>query len=216
MNADTIIIADDHPLFRAAMEQAVLQAFPDCQIVHADSLKAMQDCLATHPDVDLVLMDLHMPGASGFSGLVYVNQHHPETPVVMVSANEDHAVIREAMHYGASGFIPKSADTQVIATAIREVLAGNHWLPGDIDAHQPDRDTEDLMRRVGTLTAQQFRVLTMIRDGMLNKQIAYDLNVSEATVKAHVTAIMRKLGVRTRTQAVLALGSADITDPSRR
>ena len=215
MNDALVIIADDHPLFRAAMVQAMRERLPDAEVVEADSLSALQAALDASEEVDLLLMDLHMPGANGFSGLAYVSQRHPDVPVLMVSADEDRNVIAKAMEFGAAGFIPKSASIDTIAAAIDAVLKGETWVPADLDtrAGHVDTDPQDLAARVAELTPQQFRVLRMIAEGMLNKQIAYDLNVSEATIKAHMTAIMRKLGVRTRTQAVLALSKLDLPSP---
>ena len=162
--------------------------------------------LAEKSDWDLVLLDLNMPGAHGFSGLVLLRGQYPQIPVVMVSAQEEAAVMSRSREFGASGFIPKSSSLEQIQQAVQTVLDGDDWWP-----EQPDEDTamteEEKAASAGlaSLTPQQFRVLTMVCDGLLNKQIAYDLNVSEATVKAHVTAIFRKLNVRTRTQAALLL-----------
>ena len=146
-----------------------------------------------------------MPGVQGFSGLIYLRAQHPDVPVVIVSANEDPVVIRRAIEFGASGFIPKSLDSDRIGEAIRAVLAGDTWAPPDIElSASEDKETAETMRRLATLTPQQVRVLMMLSEGLLNKQIAYELSVSEATVKAHVSAILQKLGVESRTQAVIA------------
>jgi len=145
-----------------------------------------------------------MPGVQGFSGLLYLRAQFPEIPVVIVSAHEDPAVIRRAIEFGASGFVPKSLDTDQIGAALRAILSGGTWTPPDIDlSASEDRETADLVRRLASLTPQQMRVLMMVSEGLLNKQIAYELGVSEATVKAHVSAILQKLGVDSRTQAVI-------------
>lgn len=210
-----IIIADDHPLFRAALQQAVSQAVPEADTVEVDSIKALQAAVETNPDADLVLLDLNMPGAHGFSGLVFMRGQYPGLPVVVVSGSEGLQVMRRSIDYGASGFIPKSAPLPTITEAIRDVLDGEVWLPTGV-ADKIERmhaDVTDFSDKVASLTPQQFRVLGMLAEGLLNKQIAYDLDVSEATVKAHITAVFRKLGVRNRTQAVIAIQQMEI-DPS--
>ncbi len=213
--AKKIIIADDHPLFRTAMQQAVRQLVPDVVIVQAESLPELQRQVEQHKDADLVLLDLQMPGAHGYSGLVFLRSHFPEIPVIVVSACEDPAIMCQAIDHEASGYIAKSSRLESIADAIEQVLQGDIYLPEQArrHQHQPDQRALDMAERLASLTPQQFRVLTMMTEGMLNKQIAYDLEVSEATIKAHVTAIFRKLGVRTRTQAVIAVQALDIEKP---
>lgn len=213
--AQKIIIADDHPLFRTAMQQAVKQLIPTVGIVQCESLPELQQDVEQHKDADLILLDLQMPGAHGYSGLVFLRSHYPEIPVIVVSACEDPAIMCQAIDHQASGYIAKSAPLEDIAEAIKQVLEGELYLPEEArrHQHQPNRLALDLAERLASLTPQQFRVLTMMSEGMLNKQIAYDLEVSEATIKAHVTAIFRKLGVRTRTQAVIAVQSLDIEKP---
>lgn len=210
-NVGKVIIADDHPLFRTALREAVQRRIGTPVFVEAGDFQALSDALQAHPDVDLVLLDLHMPGSNGFSELVYLSSRHPEIPVVMVSANDDPLIIHRAMDHGAAGFIPKSASVDQIGEAIQVVLRGDNWIPPDIGGSDGIRGASDselaLAQRIAELTPQQFRVLGMLAQGMLNKQIAYDLDVSEATIKAHVTAIMRKLQVSNRTQAVLAAAS---------
>lgn len=212
-----IIIADDHPLFRTAMQQAVKQLVPEVTIVQAENLPQLQTVVEQHKDADLILLDLQMPEAHGFSGLVFLRSHHPDIPVIVVSACEDPAIMCQAIDHEASGYIPKSSSLEDIASAINLVLAGDVYLPEVARRfhHQPNAKAMDLANRLASLTPQQFRVLGMMSEGMLNKQIAYDLEVSEATVKAHVTAIFRKLGVRTRTQAVIAVQSLDIEKPEQ-
>ncbi|KZZ41037.1 MAG: response regulator transcription factor [Saccharospirillaceae bacterium] len=213
--AKKIIIADDHPLFRTAMQQAVRQLVPDVVIEQAESLPELQRQVEQHKDADLVLLDLQMPGAHGYSGLVFLRSHFPEIPVIVVSACEDPAIMCQAIDHEASGYIAKSSRLESIADAIEQVLQGDIYLPEQArrHQHQPDQRALDMAERLASLTPQQFRVLTMMTEGMLNKQIAYDLEVSEATIKAHVTAIFRKLGVRTRTQAVIAVQALDIEKP---
>lgn len=214
--ASKIIIADDHPLFRAALRQAVAQAIDGVEIVEADTLEAVQEAVAEHSDADLVLLDLHMPGTNGFTGLVFLRGQNPGMPVVVVSGSEEVNVMKRSMDYGASGFIPKSAPLETISEAIVSVLEGEEWLPQEIvDGNEDVSDEErKFAEALSSLTPQQFRVLTMLTEGLLNKQIAYELNVSEATIKAHVTAILRKLGVHSRTQAVIAAQRLSV-DPIR-
>ncbi|MGM0570441.1 response regulator [Marinobacter sp.] len=210
-----IIIADDHPLFRAALRQAVSQAVPDAEVAEVESIKALQAAVEQKPDADLVLLDLNMPGAHGFSGLVFMRGQYPGLPVVVVSGSEDLQVMRRSIDYGASGFIPKSAPLPEITDAIQAVLEGDMWLPEGVaeKLEQTQAENTDFSDKLASLTPQQFRVLGMLAEGMLNKQIAYDLDVSEATIKAHITAVFRKLGVRNRTQAVIAIQQMEL-DPS--
>ncbi len=204
-SSSRIVIADDHPLVRGALRQAVTGAVSDCTIVDCGDLEALTAELDINADVDLVLLDLTMPGVRGFSGLLYIRAQHPSVPVVVVSANEDHDVIRRCIDFGASGFIPKTTDLEMMRVAIRTVLDGKTWTPSDVNLSAPaDKNVTDTVRRLASLTPQQVRVLIMLSEGLLNKQIAYELTVSEATVKAHVSAILQKLGVESRTQAVIA------------
>lgn len=212
-----LLIADDHPLFRDALRRAAEVLLPNARIMEADSVAALQTVLEKEPDTDLLLLDLHMPGATGFSGLVYVRAHHPSVPVIVVSGNEEPQVMKRAMAHGASAYIPKSSSTDRMRDAIQAVLEGDIWLPPEVTAadHRLSADEADIARRVRELTPQQFRVLMMLADGLLNKQIAYELGVSEATIKAHMTAILKKLGASNRTQAVVAAARLQI-DPSMR
>ena len=208
----TIVIVDDHPLFRGALRQAIGSLLPRSRVVEADGLDELTATLSAEKDVDLILLDLTMPGVQGFSGLIALRAQHPSVPVVIVSATEEATVIRRAIGFGASGFIPKSMNIDSIGAAIEAVLAGDQWTPPDIDlSAAEDKETADLVRRLGTLTPQQIRVLMMLSEGLLNKQIAYELSVSEATVKAHVSAILDKLGVDSRTQAVIAASRIGVT-----
>ena len=200
-----IVIADDHPLVRGALRQAVSGAVAGSTVVECGDLDELIRELDENSDVDLILLDLAMPGVRGFSGLMYLRAQHPSVPVVIVSGNEDRSVMRRCIDFGASGFIPKTTDIENMRTALRLVLEGGTWTPPDVDLKSPaDKDTADIVRRLSSLTPQQVRVLMMLSEGLLNKQIAYELTVSEATVKAHVSAILQKLGVESRTQAVIA------------
>ncbi|CAH0150278.1 MULTISPECIES: response regulator transcription factor ErdR [unclassified Pseudomonas] len=207
MVAYEILIADDHPLFRSALQQALTMGLgAGVRLVEVASIAELEARLAEKTDWDLVLLDLNMPGAYGFSGLVLLRGQYPQLPVVMISAQEEAAVVVRAREFGASGFIPKSSSLEVLQQAVRQVLEGEVWWPPQSEeAVSLSSEAKAASAGLASLTPQQFRVLTMVCEGLLNKQIAYELSVSEATVKAHVTAIFRKLGVRTRTQAALLL-----------
>lgn len=200
-----ILVADDHPLFREALRHALGRAVPDAEVVEADSVAALLDVAEQHPDAELLLLDLNMPGAQGFSALVQMRSHFPSLPVVIISANEDPAVIRRSIGHGAAGFVPKSSTVDQMVEALQAVLEGDAWVPASVDVEPAGLEAPeaDVASRLASLTPQQFRVLTMLSSGLLNKQIAYELSVSEATVKAHMTAIMQKLGATNRTQAVV-------------
>ena len=210
------IIVDDHPLFRGALSQALSNAFENAEILEAGSLDDVTTRLGTEGDTDLILLDLTMPGVHGVSGLLYLRAEHPEVPVAIVSASDDAATIRQCLDCGASGFIPKSQPVEAIREAIRTIMGGEVWLPPDVDVRTPAPDeTASLVSRLSTLTPQQVRVLMMLGEGLLNKQIAFKLGVSEATIKAHVSAILQKLGVDSRTQAVIAINKIGGGDWSR-
>ena len=213
MAATRLLIVDDHPLFRGALNQALAASIADVEIVEAGSLDELVALLATSSDADLILLDLDMPGVQGLSGLLYLRAQHPEIPVMIVSASSDVPLIRRAIEFGASGYAPKSLAVVQIRDAVRQVLAGAIWVPPDVNlAAAPDPETSQLVGRLSSLTPQQVRVLMMLGEGLLNKQIAFRLGVSEATIKAHVSAILQKLAVDSRTQAVIAInriGKAD-------
>ena len=209
-----IVIADDHPLVRGALRQAVAGAIPEATIKETGDLDQLSRQLETNPETDLVLLDLSMPGMRGFSGLFYLRAQYPNVPIVIVSANEDRAVMRRCIEIGAAGFIPKTTEMDVMRQAIRAILAGATWVPRDLElVATNDKASGDIVRRLGSLTPQQMRVLMMVSEGLLNKQIAYELSVSEATVKAHVSAILQKLGVESRTQAVIAAAKIELAQP---
>jgi len=207
------VIADDHPLFRGALKQAVADIGAEGELLEAGDFDTVKAMVSGEEDIDLVLLDLTMPGASGLSGLVALRGLHPSVPIVVVSAHDDTETVRRALELGASGFISKSSAIETIRTAVRTVLDGGIFSPPGIDLGvERDPEMSDLIARIQTLTPQQTRVLSMIAEGLLNKQIAYELSVSEATVKAHVSAVLQKLGVDSRTQAVIKLSRITI-DP---
>ncbi|WP_429096925.1 response regulator [Aminobacter sp. BE322] len=200
------VIADDHPLFRGALKQAIAGLADVSSVLEAGDFESVKAIVAANDDLDIVLLDLSMPGASGLSGLISLRGVHATVPVVIVSATDDPETIRRALELGASGFISKSASMDEIREAIETVLSGEIIAPSDIDLGvERDPEISDLIKRLQSLTPQQTRVLGMLAEGLLNKQIAYELGVSEATIKAHVSAILQKLGVDSRTQAVILL-----------
>jgi DNA-binding NarL/FixJ family response regulator len=205
-----LLIADDHPLFRGALREAVNGLFERSEIGEAGTFEEVAELLEHGDDFDLILLDLHMPGVRGFSGLMYLRAQYPGLPIVVVSANDEPAVIRRCMEFGAAGFIPKTLGIEALRQAIARVLKGEVWTPPDVDlARDQDSESAATIARLATLTPQQVRVLMMLSGGLLNKQIAHELGVSEATVKAHVSAILQKLGVESRTQAVIAAGKIE-------
>jgi DNA-binding NarL/FixJ family response regulator len=204
-----VLIVDDHPLYRAALKGAVAAACTDIEFFEADSVAALLDSLEKHPRTDLLLLDLNVPGAYGFCALAHLRGSHPELPVIVVSAMDDLRTVRQALAFGAQGFVSKSADAQTIGSNVSAVLRGEDVSQANLGTHAEsaaDAAALTLAQGIAQLTAQQFRVFGMLCSGRRNKEIAFDLNVTEATVKAHMTAILRKLGVANRTQAVLLAG----------
>lgn len=211
----TLIIADDHPLFRAALGQAVVRCLPDAQIVEAGSVDALETAADAHPDADLILLDLRMPGAQGLSELMELRIRHPAIPVAIVSALESATIARKSIACGASGFIPKSASIDEIGSILRALLAGEIVAPQGLTQPSPEDAAErKFARAVAALTPQQYRVLLLLARGHSNRAIAEDIDVVVATVKAHVTVILRKLGLERRTQAALLAQRLLATDPS--
>ena len=211
----TFLIADDHPLFRAALQQVVSGQFPDAELLLASDVASLQSEVERSHEIDLLLLDLHMPGAVGFSALSWMVGHHAAIPVVMVSANAHPDTVRRAIDHGAAAFLSKSTEPELLVSCIREVLDGARDLHPGLEIGQQGASLEalDIAEALASLTPQQFRVASMLVEGLLNKQIAYELNVKEATIKAHMTEIFRKLGVHSRTQAVLALGNLAVEPP---
>lgn len=205
----SFLIVDDHPLFREALRSAIESSYPNASIQEASSIEAAKTALAGRP-FDLLLLDLSMPGTKGFDGLLELRTLSPKQPVVIVSGLEDPRIIHEAMTYGAAGFILKSVRRQELAEAISDVMNGLIYLPRGYEPPQEQAGKgDDLAARLASLTPQQLRVLQMLRQGLLNKQIAFELDVGETTVKAHVSEILRKLNVASRTQAVIEVSRID-------
>ena len=206
MSEASVVIADDHPLFRSALRQAVDQCLTDAGIVEAENVDELLSLIERNPQLELVFLDLHMPGNDGFTALSKLQNHHSDLVIIMVSSDETPEIMHRAIDFGASAFIPKSADLDLIAKAIEQVLDGEVWLPEGVELNSQSGETENnkkLATQLAQLTPQQYTVLSMIADGQLNKQIAYDLDIKETTVKKHVSAILEKLEVTNRTMAGL-------------
>lgn len=196
---DRIVIADDHPLFRAALATALMRAAPMAAIEETSSLAGARAALSAGP-VDLLLLDLKLSDSEGFAGLAGIRADFPAAPVAIVSASEDDGTVRRALAFGAAGFIPKSATLANMVEALATILAGDVWAPALTEV----APGESMESRIASLTPSQLKILIGLQQGRLNKQIAFDLGVTEATIKAHLTGVFKKLGVHNRTQAVIA------------
>ena len=201
----SLVIADDHPLFRSALSSALRAEIQGIVIVESFDLDSTIQCLSELNDLDLLLLDLNMPGSGELYGLIRIRKDFPDVPVAVISGSEDSEMVAKVIDSGALGFIPKTSEPATYVQAIHAILAGDIWLPDDLKqavANQPKPDLS-MQNKVAELTPQQYKVLCYLHEGLLNKQIAYELSISEATVKAHITAIFRKLEINNRTQAVL-------------
>lgn len=207
------VIADDHPLFREALSQLIAGDAFKAEVSHAENVATLHDLVEREGAPDLLMLDLHMPGASGFSALSWYVGNYPSKPVIVISANTHPDTVRRAIDHGAAAFLSKSSATSDIGECLQRVLGGERGLyPGlEIGSQGASLQALDVAEALASLTPQQFRVTSMLVEGMLNKQIAYELDVKEATIKAHMTEIFRKLGVQSRTQAVLAIGNLTVT-----
>lgn len=208
MDMQKFLVVDDHPLFREALSSSIRQAFEDALVLESETMERTVSLIGAHSDIDMVLLDLNLPGTSGFDGLLTLRTRFPKLPIVVVSGIDDRRIVSEAFGYGAVGFIPKSAPTSTLKNAILEVISGGVFLPPDFqeivnDSRESDGGESDVAKQFTSLSPQQLRVLKMLGEGKLNKQIAYELDVGETTIKAHVSAILRKLKVHSRTQAVI-------------
>ena len=207
----TVLIADDHPLFRDAASAAVKRALPAAKVVEAGDFSGALATLETLGTCSLLLLDLRLPDVEGFAGLLQLRSAWPQIPVAVISASDDAQTVAKALDYGASGYIPKTLPLEQICHAIEAVLDGEQWLPEGMEAQIEALDTRPKYD-FASLTPAQLKVLAQLKNGRLNKQIAYDMGISEATVKAHITAIFRKLNVRSRTQAVIAAADMDLPE----
>ncbi len=195
-----VLIADDHPLFRNALKQALASQLT-MHVIESKDFDSTVNCLSTDDDVDLLFLDLNMPGSTGLAGISAIRSQFPNTLIIVVSAEEQEQVIRKCMQLGASAFVPKSVDLAEISEAVDTVLDGQQWLPKDYELSQDDRVENEFVQKIEQLTPHQLKVLGLIADGLLNKQIAFELNISESTVKQHASAVLRKLDCYNRTQA---------------
>ena len=215
----SLLIADDHPLFRAALRQAASEALADLTVFEAASLEQVLATLDAQSEIDLILLDLHMPGNHGLAGLAAIRAQHPGVAVIVCSANDDPRVVRRALDHGAAGYLPKSSGLEELREAVVAVMNCEQWLPASLRAAvgraQSSPHDSELAARLASLSPQQFRVLALVAEGLLNKQIADRLDVQERTVKAHLSAIFERLGVRNRTQASVVLRELELSDPSR-
>lgn len=219
-----ILLADDHPLFREAIINVIEHSFPGCETLETEDLEGALEIAQNEEDLDLILLDLNMPGMNGLNGLITLRNDMPTVPVVIVSAEEDKQIVLQAITYGAVGFITKSSPRDQMSDALQQILAGNVYLPSDIiRSSQPDNrrsqrkdDNQIPPELLSSLTRRQLLVLERMSKGESNKQIAYNLNIAETTVKAHVSAILRKLGVHNRIQAVLSAGNIDFNEYLKR
>ncbi|WP_439106391.1 response regulator transcription factor [Congregibacter sp.] len=207
------VIADDHPLFREALSMLVAGGDIAAEVANAENVAELHELVEKNGAPDLLLLDLHMPGASGFSALSWFVGNFPDKLVIVVSANTQPDTVRRAIDHGAAAFLSKSSDTGVMTQCIQQVLSGSRGMhPGlDISNTGASLKALDVAEALASLTPQQFRVASMLVEGLLNKKIAYELGVKEATIKAHMTEVFRKLGVQSRTQAVLAIGNLPVT-----
>ena len=210
--SERILLADDHPLFRAALREALRRVAPEAEPVEAGSLAEARTALQAGP-VSLLCLDLHMSDSAGFVGLTELRQDYPGTPVVVISASEAPGIAARALEFGASGFIPKTAGLDTLVEALGAVRAGDIWAPEE--SGEASDEAAERAARLASLTPAQMRVLQGVAAGRLNKQIAYEMDITEATVKAHITAVFRKLGVINRTQATLVAQALEVEPPVR-
>jgi len=216
MSQAKVAIADDHPLFRTALKQAIVECIDEANTLEADNFTELLTLIEQNSSLEIVFLDLHMPGNDGFTGLTQLQNHYPDLVVIMVSSDDNDETMQKAINFGAAAFIPKSADLTTIAKAIDAVLEGEIWLPESVDKTADEKMMiahQKLAKQLAQLTPQQYIVLTLIADGQLNKQIAYDLNIKETTVKKHVSAILMKLEVNNRTLAGLAYQQLMLAPP---
>ena len=213
-----LLVADDHPLYRMALIQAIRGIMPECAISEAEDQNSVMAQLENNPDTDVVLLDLHMPGCHGLMGLASIRAEHPGVAVIIISAHENPQTIRRALDYGASGYLTKRTGLSDLKSSLNAVLSCQEWLPASIKKavsliQLSDQD-RTLDQKLASLSPQQFKVLTRVTKGLLNKQIADQLGIQERTVKAHMSAIFEKLDVKNRTQAGVLLRSLELTDPN--
>ena len=208
-----ILVADDHPLFREAISGALAAYLENAEILEAGSLDAAVVKLNENEGIQLILLDLNMPGGEYFNGLITLVENYPNIPIAVISGTDSVEVVAQVMSLGANGFIPKTSPTKDVAHAITEIIQGNKWLPEGMEEEldKVDDELKLLLQRFRELTPKQIQVLSYLRSGLMNKQIAHEMNVTEATIKAHISAILRKLEINTRTQAVLLMDKLQLS-----
>ncbi|MCC2616358.1 response regulator transcription factor [Aestuariibacter halophilus] len=211
----TLLVADDHPLYRDALRGALTTHFDDLNLLEASDLPETVHQLQSH-DVDLLLFDLHMPGSSDLFGLIHVRKLFPDVPVAVISGLEDKGIVSKVINAGALGFIPKTTAAGEVAEAVNTIIDGDIWVPKALQegVQAVDDGFSELAEKVASLTPAQYKVLCYLRDGLLNKQIGFELDIAEATVKAHITAVFKKLGINNRTQAVLIASQLQLEPPA--
>jgi len=207
-----MVIADDHPLFRQALSLMLSTQFPQASILEAKTIPELEKLFNENTELDLLLLDLDIPGALGFNHLIHFRHQYPNTAIVIISGYENKDTITKAMTHGAAGFIPKSTPVEEMVSAIKEIFKGKLWIPGGEFDPSNNKHNSDVDDKIASLTPQQHKILMMFADGMLNKQIAYDLGLSESTIKSHASTIFLKLGVRNRTQAVILLNELQVVN----
>jgi DNA-binding NarL/FixJ family response regulator len=209
------LIVDDHPLFREALENAIRWAAPDADILEATSIDGALAVLGAN-EIELTFLDLSMPGTTGLSGLLRIRKAFPRSPIVVISCHQDSEIVASVLSLGVSGYVPKSTSKEELAHSIGEVLKGAVYLPscyrGIAAGPRSKGPAQELLKRLHELTPQQLKVLDMIRRGLQNKQIAYELNIRETTVKVHVSEILRKLNVMSRTKAIIEMSKIDFAN----
>lgn len=210
----TLLIADDHPLYRDALKGALKMSHDEITILETGDVNSTVSALQEN-EVDLLMLDLHMPGSSDLFGFLHIQKQFSDLPIAVISGTEDASLISKIVGLGAIGFIPKTASASSIGDALKTMLEGDVWLPESVrlQIQDVDENFSKLAENVASLTPSQYKVLCYMRDGLLNKQIGYNLDIAEATVKAHVTAIFRKLGINNRTQAVLIASELQLEPP---
>jgi DNA-binding NarL/FixJ family response regulator len=211
----SFVIADDHPMVRDALASALRSAFGSAGVTFAGTLSETQAALAAAPETDLLILDLDMPGMQGLSGLAALRGAFPTIPIAIVSATTNPAAMRQSIEMGAAGFIPKLAPSERFLEVIRAILDGVIWLPPEATDQALAENDRDIAERAARLTPQQHRVLVLMAEGKPNKLIAYEMQITEPTVKAHVTEILRKFGATSRTQAVIAAQRLSL-DPTQK
>jgi DNA-binding NarL/FixJ family response regulator len=210
----SILVIDDHPLYCDALASTLERLFDSRSVRKATSLQDGLRQMSSRVRLDLVMLDLKLPDATGISGFIKVKNRLPDVPVLVISAESSDESVGALMSAGAAGFIPKDASVQVLQQALLEIKEGRRFFPPGFTpspkSRNSDLSTQQIARKIADLTPQQSRIMKLICAGKPNKQIAYELSLAEATVKAHITALLRRLGVSNRTQAAMMVNSISL------